>query len=79
MGKEYLIACNLPDRIDPQQLLDTLANPSNTDGWTAFTASVETEGFYFCDNCWSDAATVALRKLIDSALLHCDEVSVREP
>jgi len=38
-------------------MLDTLTNPTDTNG-SAFTASVETGGFYFCDNCWSDSATV---------------------
>ena len=79
MGIEYFIACDLPEKVDPQKLLDALTNPSDNDGWTAFTASVEAGGFYFCDNGRSEAATVALRKLIDSALSHCDEVSVREP
>ncbi|PHS19044.1 MAG: hypothetical protein COA78_01385 [Blastopirellula sp.] len=79
MGIEYNIRCKLPEKSKAEEILSSLHNPTDENGWTAFNVSVEAEGYYFCDNGKSDASDRALRQLIDAALLYSDSVTIDEP
>ncbi|HBE67746.1 MAG TPA: hypothetical protein DDW52_06310 [Planctomycetaceae bacterium] len=79
MGIEYHIRCQLKPDIDHAEFLDRLENPTDADGWSAFTVSLEEFGFYFCDNCWSDAASIGFHRLVDYALSNSESVVVEEP
>jgi hypothetical protein len=76
MGIEYSIRCQLPKNYDAQTFFSRLDNPKDQNGWTAFVVSLEPYGFYFCDNCWSEQATKAFRRIVDEALLHSDTVTI---
>ena len=78
MGIEYSIKCNLPEFCEPEMIISKLNNPTDQNGWSAFTVSVAVDGFYFCDNGWSETSTKAFRELIDFALMHSSEVIIND-
>ncbi len=78
MGLEYNIRCELPNNYDAAEFISRLDNPRDEAGWVAFTVSVESYGFYFCDNCNSEAATKAFRRIIDEALIHSEKVTIED-
>ena len=78
MGIEYLIRVELPAEVDPKAILCRLENPKDENGWEAFTASVVSNGYYFCDNCWSAESTIAFRALVDHSLLYSGSVIVEQ-
>ncbi|WP_425396883.1 hypothetical protein [Aeoliella sp.] len=78
MGKEYFIECGAVPERELEQWLAGVDNPTNQEGWRAFDATVTEQGLYFCDHCWSEAASVGLRKLIDLALSRSERVVVKE-
>ena len=79
MGHEYIIRAKLPDGAKAAEIISRLENPRDANGWTAFTATVDRNGYYFCDNNRSKQSAFAFRKLIDYALLQSDSVVVEEP
>ena len=78
MGIEYKISGKLPASFDSKKFLTNLNNPRDKNGWSAFEVSSEGDGFYFCDNCWSEEATKAFRKIIDEVLRVSGSVTIGE-
>ena len=78
MGIEYNIKFQKPDDFSISEFLSHIENPKDSNGWSAFTAQEIDGGLYFCDNCWTDQSTIALRRIIDAALMKCDKVTVEE-
>ena len=78
MGIEYNIRYQPADRSAWEAFVGRLHNPTSPQGWQAFTVELSARGVYFCDHNWSDAATVALRRIVDEALSHSDSVVIEE-
>ena len=77
MGIEYNIRYQPRDRAAWDRFVERLANPLS-DGWPAFTVELSERGVYFCDHGRSEAAAVALRRIVDEALSHGDSVVIEE-
>ena len=79
MGFEYVVRCDLPADYDLEEFVSKLDNPVDSRGWPAFNVSIQSDGFYFCDNGRSDQSAVAFRNIVDEALLRSGKVIVEEP
>jgi hypothetical protein len=77
MGFEYNIRYRPADVNAWADFVARLDNPVASD-WPAFQVELTDRGVYFCDNGRSEAAAVALRRIIDEALLHSDSVTIDE-
>ena len=78
MGYEYLIRYRPADRAAWDALVGRLDNPVSPDGWKAFDIALTEQGVYFCDHGHSPAAALALRQVVDEALLRGDAVTIEE-
>ena len=78
MGIEYRIRYQPADRELWEAFVRRLFNPVSAEGWSAFTVELSDRGIYFCDNDRSDAAAIALRRIIDEALKYGKSVAVEE-
>jgi hypothetical protein len=77
MGIEYNIRYQPPDRAAWDSFVSRLANPIS-EGWPAFSVELSECWVYFCDNGRSEAAAVALRRIVDEVLSHGDSVVIEE-
>ncbi|MAT69594.1 MAG: hypothetical protein CMJ58_08725 [Planctomycetaceae bacterium] len=75
MGIEYNIRYQPRDRAAWESFVARLSNPVSH-GWPAFSIELSDDGIYFCDNGRSDEAAVALRRILDEALSHAEEVVI---
>lgn len=75
MGIEYNIHYLPRNTKEWTAFVARLDNPV-VNGWPAFKFEFSERGVYFCDNGRSEAAAVALRRIIDEALTHGDSVLV---
>src|SRR5258706_12892349 len=77
MGIEYIIHYVPPEPSQWTAFVAHLDNPVSN-GWPAFVIELRDGSVYFCDNGRSEAAAVALRRIIDEALKHVRSVAVEE-
>jgi hypothetical protein len=77
MGIEYNIRYQPADRAAWDSFVARLANPVSN-GWPAFSLRLSESGIYFCDNGRTEAAAVALLRIVDEALSHGDSVVIEE-
>ena len=77
MGFEYNILYQPRDRAAWDRFVERLANPVSG-GRPAFTVELSERGVYFCDHARTEAAAVALRRILDDALSHGDSVVIEE-
>lgn len=77
MGIEYNIRYVPANSNEWMAFVARLDNPV-ANGWPAFRIELREGGVYFCDNGRSQAAAVALRRIIDEALRYGDSVTVEE-
>ena len=79
MGMEYKLKWQPPPGYDPSAVLRKLPSSISRQSWEIYNYAVEADGFYFLDNLVDQrVAGQAMKLLIDEALAHGDEVSIRE-
>ena len=76
---EYKIKWQMPEGYDPSSVLRKLPSPISPQMTEIYNYSVEEDGFYFLDNLVDqNVAGHALKRLIDEALKHTDQVTICE-
>lgn len=78
MSFEYNIRYQPLDRAAWDAFVERLDNPTSPDGWRAFTVELSERGVYFCDHGRSEAAAMALRRIVDEALSHGEPVVIED-
>ena len=75
---EYMIEWNQPEGYDPSGVLRQLPSPISRDMREIYNYSVKSEGFYLIDrHVKPSVAGYAMKLLVDEALSHTEEVTVR--
>jgi hypothetical protein len=77
MGIEYNIRYQPHDHASWERFVERIANPVSN-GWPAFAIELSEQGVYFRDNGWSDAAAIALKRIIDEALSYGNSVVIED-